>query len=620
MPLRIRSDFKQALSTLTRLQQEAEEDPQVPLLQTPTMGGTQFIFYMVELARFMVDFLSFRKSRRRCTKYWVNGATCCLQYLVSFFGKILSWIQFILLQIDRLQLTAVYCNRRERCKDNTSNDPFSRCKCALIWLQIRIDDHRIQSGYKYKSELQNPEGKKSVLGITSAWWHRARHQWQRDYQGYCVWVGKPSTTPMTPRPRTPSTERTWTLTRECAVLLIVSQVLVVVIHTLHRLAQGCCACHLIHTWSVRFSFGFESSIPFYFLIFSFILYLLHFLLHFFHYFEGRSEPVHSASKGMDSLDDSYLRTGYEPNAYDFKETHVESYRESLTHPQFSKQGFLEDVEYDGTALEDMHREAHKVHVYHSQREDLSVCQSSSSMSERTGWLVGERTGRRVGPIGQELNVDKMSKQCWTRWTWTSEFQGYHVLLWSMRRVQAFENWFRKLRTTQIDMLFNKIYDKTKPATCCPESKQIIQDVGNVELFELLETDSKTQCKACLSYWNVGIVYCTCGHLLKEIVANRGVIEYTLDLPSIPEYVIEKGRPHGRRYGKLSGSREYYLANNLKKRCKKKDYEGIHDGFLRDDIFRRRIIENNRDEKVCRAWDVLADEDHTYHMSQEEYFY
>ena len=29
------------------------------LLQTPTVGGTQFIFYMVELARFMVDSLSF---------------------------------------------------------------------------------------------------------------------------------------------------------------------------------------------------------------------------------------------------------------------------------------------------------------------------------------------------------------------------------------------------------------------------------------------------------------------------------------------------------------------------------------------------------------------------------
>ena len=32
--------------------------------------------------------------------------------------------------MDRLQLTAVYCNRRG-CKHNTSNDPFSRCKCAV---------------------------------------------------------------------------------------------------------------------------------------------------------------------------------------------------------------------------------------------------------------------------------------------------------------------------------------------------------------------------------------------------------------------------------------------------------------------------------------------------------
>ena len=48
-----------------------------------------------------------------------------------------------------------------------------------------------------------------------------------------------------------------------------------------------------------------------------------------------------------------------------------------------------------------------------------------------------------------------------------------------------------------------------------KSKKMIKDVGNVELFELFETDPKTQCKACLSYWSQGIVYCTCGHLLKE---------------------------------------------------------------------------------------------------------
>ena len=53
---------------------------------------------------------------------------------------------------------------------------FRDAKVCNNWLQVRIDDHRIQSDCKYKSELQNVERKKSVFGITSVWRNRARHQ------------------------------------------------------------------------------------------------------------------------------------------------------------------------------------------------------------------------------------------------------------------------------------------------------------------------------------------------------------------------------------------------------------------------------------------------------------
>ena len=43
-----------------------------------------------------------------------------------------------------------------------------------------------------------------------------------------------------------------------------------------------------------------------------------------------------------------------------------------------------------------------------------------------------------------------------------------------------------------------------------------------------------------------------------------------------------------------GDKEYYLANQLKKKCKKKKFQGIHDRFLRDHEFRVRMIEHNRD--------------------------
>ena len=47
-----------------------------------------------------------------------------------------------------------------------------------------------------------------------------------------------------------------------------------------------------------------------------------------------------------------------------------------------------------------------------------------------------------------------------------------------------------------------------------KSKKMIRDMGNVELFDLCETIPKVQCSECLLYWNQGIVYCTCGHLLR----------------------------------------------------------------------------------------------------------
>ena len=171
---------------------------------------------------------------------------------------------------------------------------------------------------------------------------------------------------------------------------------------------------------------------------------------------------------------------------------------------------------------------------------------------------------------------------------------------------------------QQDLRQNQAYSPLSP-----ESKKMIQDVGNIELCDLLETEPKTQCTACLSYWNIGIVYCTCGHFLqKETAVNRKIAKKkkTMDRLPVPEYVIKKGRNHGHRYGKKPGDKENYLANQLKKKCKKRQFQGIHDRFLRDHEFRIRMIEHHRDEEVCRRWDALADADHTHHLTEQEYFY
>ena len=67
-----------------------------------------------------------------------------------------------------------------------------------------------------------------------------------------------------------------------------------------------------------------------------------------------------------------------------------------------------------------------------------------------------------------------------------------------------------------------------------ESKEMIHEVGNIELCELLDMEPKALCKVCLSYWDVGIVYCTCGHFLRNRTEeNKKFVQYTMDLFSIP---------------------------------------------------------------------------------------
>ena len=93
----------------------------------------------------------------------------------------------------------------------------------------------------------------------------------------------------------------------------------------------------------------------------------------------------------------------------------------------------------------------------------------------------------------------------------------------------------------------------------------------------------------------------------------------LDLLSIQNYVIKKGRHHGHRYGKTPQQKEYHQAHNLKKRCINKHFRGIHDRFLKDPEFRASQLEHDRDEEVCIKMDDLADKDFSHYMTESEYF-
>ena len=99
---------------------------------------------------------------------------------------------------------------------------------------------------------------------------------------------------------------------------------------------------------------------------------------------------------------------------------------------------------------------------------VQACSSEDSKSlnveqthDRSGW-PGKDTVKTtlkyiMRPKRWTLTMKQFVKELMR--TWTSKFQDCHILLRGTRKVPAFENWFRRLRTTQIDMLFKKFYNR-----------------------------------------------------------------------------------------------------------------------------------------------------------------
>ena len=72
-------------------------------------------------------------------------------------------------------------------------------------------------------------------------------------------------------------------------------------------------------------------------------------------------------------------------------------------------------------------------------------------------------------------------------------------------------------------------------------------------------------------------------------------------------------------GRLKNKENTLLTIILRKRCIKKGFEGIHDRFQNDPIFRESQLSIDRTEEVCIQMDKDAQKDFTYRMTEDEYF-
>ena len=148
-----------------------------------------------------------------------------------------------------------------------------------------------------------------------------------------------------------------------------------------RILSGRLSCLHLHTHTCTFAqvcvHGhpcvcglFTLILPFYFLLYLPPLFL------FLNCMKSVVNLHNSCNESMDSTDEFSLSTGYEANAYDFKETSVEPYTELLDSPPlFSNKVSSADPDYDDAVLEDVLHQAHRPQAYHSLSTRRLVCQS-----------------------------------------------------------------------------------------------------------------------------------------------------------------------------------------------------------------------------------------------------
>ena len=181
----------------------------------------------------------------------------------------------------------------------------------------------------------------------------------------------------------------------------------------------------------------------------------------------------------------------------------------------------------------------------------------------------------------------------------------------MRRAQPFENWSRKLRITPdghaLQHIIRSVQSKNgwlktwATWNCLNCLRRTPKRSAKHACHTGVKTSSVARADTSWKKWQI------------EVSMNAQWTFFQFQNTSF----LENPWP---QIWELLDNKKYYLSINLKKRCIEKDYKRIHDRFLRGSVFRGRMVENNRDDEICRACDVLTDEDHTYHMSEPEHFY
>ena len=182
----------------------------------------------------------------------------------------------------------------------------------------------------------------------------------------------------------------------------------------------------------------------------------------------------------------------------------------------------------------------------------------TSCTKRFAWhqecheLYSKRTRNTVNKIHKAKKQDLLGNhQAILRVTgklvatsWITEFLEY-LFLQSSSRIQRVRtrsrSWSRSLRTASTRNPSFRTSARRRRSPSSAKNRRIYSLMNNTEVFELCKNSSKQQCPECNTYWEIGIIYCSCGRNMKSS-------QRPTDVTPIPGYVIKKNSSRGPKRG------------------------------------------------------------------------
>ena len=153
-----------------------------------------------------------------------------------------------------------------------------------------------------------------------------------------------------------------------------------------------------------------------------------------------------------------------------------------------------------------------------------------------------------------------------------------------------------------------------------ESQKLLVDMNHTEISELCDNSAKHQCPDCNTFWEIGIIWCSCGRNLKYSRSPTTLQKTNCDFTSIPGFAIEKNSSRGPQHGATERQVMFFRAKQMLKKASQGKH-GSHPTILsrwyEQEGYRKSLEEHNIGEKEVTLFDRIALDRHDFSATRAE---